>query len=336
MKRRWRKIRYRLEWFGLVLLTNLVPLLPRRVVVGLAYGIGTLAYFLDERGRKVALANIEAAFGDRYSPSERAKIIRASFCNFGRTMCDLFWAKSLTPQNYHRYLRVENIAVVRATLARGENVVFLCVHHGNFEWASLAAGFEGIPVTIVTETFKNAQLSSFFRRCRQVSGHRIIPQESSMIRLLKHVRKGGAAGMLVDLNLHPDKAATVIESFGMKMCVTYLHAVLAERGPARLVPVESLSQSDGTCRVIFHPPLEVAAGASRQQIAQQCWDFFEPTIRANPQHWLWFYKHWRYLPSQAQRSYPFYARSHPDFDALLQRDAVAPLATSGARQFVAH
>lgn len=328
MKHHWRKFRYRLEWFGLVLLSTVLPQLPRRLVVLVANAIGTIGYACDKRGQQVALANIAAAFGDRYTPAQRREIARASYRNFARTMCDLFWSPALTPKNYRRYLHIENIAVLHRLRDRGESAVLICMHHGNFEWASLAAGFEGVPATIVTETFKNAQLSDFFKKCREVSGHRIIPQESSMIKLLKHVRKGGVAGVLVDLNLNPDKAATIIDTFGMKMCVTYLHAVLAERGPARLVPLVSLSQPDGTCRVVCHEPLELPPGATHQQVAQFCWNYFEPAVRNNPQQWLWAYKHWRFKPRAGGERYPFYSRTTDEFEALLASEQEARIAAT--------
>ena len=321
MKRRWRKIRYRLEWLCLVSLRWLVPKLPRRAVVLLADVIGTIGYYCDKRGRPVALANLVAAFGDHYSLAQRQQIVCASYREFGRTMLDLFWAPALTPENFRRYMRIENLEVLERLKARGESAVFITIHHGNFEWASLATGFAGFPTTIVTDKFKNVQLSAFFKACRQVSGHRIIPQEASMIRLLKHVRRGGYSGMLVDLNLRPEEAATVIDTFGMKMCVTLLHAVLAQRGPARMVPVEGCSEPDGTCRVIFHEPLEFPPDAPHQQIAQGCWDFFEPVIRANPHRWLWAYKHWRFKPQAASRHYPFYAQASGEFDGLLSQVA---------------
>jgi lauroyl/myristoyl acyltransferase len=322
MKRRWKKVRYGLEWFGLVLLTSLIPCLSRRMVVLLSHLIGTVAFRLDQRGRSVALANITAAFGDQYTPEQRLKIARASYHNFGRTMCDLFWARALTQDNYRRFIKVQNAQVLREVQARGESVVLVCIHHGNFEWTSLAAGFEGLSASIVTETFKNQKLADFFKSRREVSGHRIIPQESSMLRLLKLMRRGGAAGMLVDLNLRPSEAATVIEAFGMKMCVTFLHSVLVQRGPARLVPAEGRSLPDGTCEVVFHQPLEIPAEATLQQIAQQCWNFFEPTIRARPHEWLWAYRHWRYKPQQPARPYPYYAVPCTEFDRLIERTAL--------------
>lgn len=318
MRRRWKRIRHRLEWLALVCLTNLIPLLPRRAIVWLASSLGGLAFRLDSRGRDRSLANIEAAFGGQYMPAQRLEIARASYRNFARTVFDLFWAKALTRENFRRYLKIENAHILHELQARGESAVLVCIHHGNFEMASLAVGFEGIPVTIVTERFKNPSVSDFFKRCRESSGHRIIAQESSMIRLLKHVRRGGVAGMLADLNLRPHEAATVIDTFGMKMCVTFLHSILAQRGRAKLVPTEGISLPDGTCRVVFHQPLTIAPDASPQQIAQQCWDFFEPTIRTTPQNWLWTYRHWRYKPNNTSQRYPFYATPCKEFDRLLE------------------
>ena len=318
-KKRWRKIRYRLEWLCLGLIAWLVPLLPRRVVVRLADGIGLAAYFCDQRGRRLALANLEAAFGSLYSPRQRVEIARASFRDLSRTMFDLFWAPALTKENFRRYMDVQNIEVLHKLRERGESAVILCIHHGNFEWASLAAGFEGFSHTIVTEKFKNPLIAQVFTNCRQVSGHRIITQKSSMIRLLKHVKRGGFSGMLVDLNCKPGEAATVIDAFGMAMCATFLHAVLAQRGGARLVPLEGRSQPDGSCRVIFHEPLEVPQGLNRRQFTQFCWNYFAPIIRDQPQHWMWAYRHWRFKPQAAVSPYPFYARANPEFEKLLEK-----------------
>jgi len=63
---------------------------------------------------------------------------------------------------------------------------------------------------------------------------------------------------------------------------------------------------------------------THQQIAQACWDSFEPYVRKNPAPWLWMYKHWRYRPSDAQRPYPFYANVEPRFDKLLKSEESQP------------
>src|SRR5438093_10500063 len=116
MRSHWKRIRYRLEWIGLLLATKLIPLFSRRACYHLAQIAGTLLSFLDRQAYHIALSNLEVAFGDRFSARERRKIGRESFQHFARTMVDLLWSPRLTPQNFSRYIECENlIATVPAT-----------------------------------------------------------------------------------------------------------------------------------------------------------------------------------------------------------------------------
>jgi lauroyl/myristoyl acyltransferase len=323
MRERWKKIRYRLEWSGCILLTKLVPLLPRMACVRLAHLIGTLAFHFDHHGRAVALANVEAAFGNEFSPAQREAMVRKSYRNFARTMLDLFWAPRLAKGGWQRWLSLENTGLLDTLRERKQGSITMCVHCGNWEWASLAVGFHGTQAQIVSEDFKNARLNAIFAGLRSVSGHQMIEQHNSMLRLFRVARSGRMAGMLADLSLRPSEASVVIEVFGLKTCVTLLHAVLANKAGAVVVPMHGRPQPDGTCIATLYPPLEFPPGASEREIAQACWNFFEPIIREDPGQWLWAYKHWRYLPKDAARPYPFYAFSSRDFDELLKRTGPA-------------
>lgn len=324
---RWKSFRYRLERRALDAFAWLIPRLSRRHCVKLGLVLGDLAYALDARGRAVAHANLECVFGDRFSPEQRRGLVRSSYRNFVQTMLDLFWGRNLTAANHAQWLRLEGFEQLRERHARsrGGSILF-CVHQGNWEWGSLAFGFAGLPTIIVAENFKNRLLTEIFNGLREVSGHQIIPQENSMLRLLKTVKRGGSTGLLLDLNLRPSQSATIIEAFGspgLGMCVTFLHALLAQRAGTLLFPVETQPQSDGTCRVIAHPPVEWPAGASVREIAQRCWDAFEPIVLARPGEWLWPYKHFRYRPHDPPRPYPFYANESPKFQKL-RRAVMAP------------
>src|SRR6266851_8459292 len=101
-------MRYRLEWLGLLLATKIVPLLSRRGCYRLALALGGLMSILDRHGRKVALSNLEVAFGDGFSEREREQIARESFQHFARTMLDLLWSPRLTAENFSRYIDLEN------------------------------------------------------------------------------------------------------------------------------------------------------------------------------------------------------------------------------------
>lgn len=313
----WKQIRYRLEWAGVKVLTSLIPLLPRGGCAALARWVGRAAFALDERGRRVTLANIEAALGDAYTAEERVRIGRESYENFTRTMLDLFWAPGLTRPGGEKYVEVKGLENLDALA--GEARVVMVAHCAGFEWASIGCGLRGYRGYTLTQAFKNPLLDKLFTDLRMCTGQQIITQDMSMLRMLRQVKKGNLVGMLIDLNLPPEQAATVIETFGMKMCSTYLHAVLAQRAGAALVPMTSDPLPDGRCLVELHPPLEIAEGATDHEIAQQAWDFFEQRIRARPELWMWVYKHWRFKPKGATHAYPFYANESGKFQKLLRK-----------------
>jgi lauroyl/myristoyl acyltransferase len=191
-------------------------------------------------------------------------------------------------------------------------------HTGGFEWTGLGPGLVGLTGCVLTQAFKNPALDKLFTDLRSCTGQTIITQEMSMLRMLRQVMKGNYVGMLIDLTVSPTQAATVIETFGMKMCATYLHCVLALRAGAHLVPMTSDPRPDGSCVVELHPELEIPEGADEREIAQIAWDFFEKRIRERPALWMWMYKYWRFRPKGAEHVYPFYANESGKFEKLLR------------------
>ncbi len=317
MKSFWKQVRYRLEYFGCVTLAGLIPLLPRRICVSLSDTLGNLFYRFDRRSRAVALENLRLSLGATFDDARREQIARASFRNFARAMLDLFWARNLTPSNFEKYIKVENFGVIREAHARHGGVIFLALHAGSHEWVSLTSGFVGMPSSMVALDFKNPSLDAVFRRAREHSGNRIIGQKQSMLRLMRAVRRGGV-GLLADLALRLEHPGEFINAFGRKMHVTFLHALLHARTGVPIIPVTNVPHPDGTCTVTAHAPLVFPPGTDLRTITQACWDFFEPVIRAQPELWLWNYKHWRYRPSDAApEDYPFYARWSERLDEVM-------------------
>ena len=320
----WKSFRYRLEEIGCRILAEVIPRLPRPVCYALARFLGTLGYYLDRRGRKVALENLRCVFAEEHSENELRRIARESYVSFARAMLDLFWSARITKENYAKYVDLDSLLpYVQLNRESGRGVVFMCVHQGNWEWASLGGGLIGLSNVTVTANFKNPRLTELFRELREKSGQVMVGQDGSLLRMLRAIQRGGTTGLLIDLNVLPGRMATVLEVFRNRagepllLCAPVLHVMLAERLGALLVPAETRLLPDGRWAVITHPPVEYAEGASMHEVAQRCWDAFEPILRARPADYLWAYKHFRFLPSEASRAYPGYANRSKAFEKLL-------------------
>ena len=318
MLSRWKRTRYRLEWLGLSLATKLIPLCSRKACYRLAQIAGALLSLLDRRRYHVALSNLEVAFGNQLSARERRKIARESFQHFARTMVDLLWSPRLTPLNFLWYIELQNFEETMRDTGAERSVIIACYHYSNFEWLSLACGFLELKGTIISQEFKNSSLDAIFKKLREQSAHELVPRERGIMRLYKVLRRKGRTALLVDLTVPPSQGAVAIDCFGLKTCVTSAHAWLNERTGVPIIPAHCEPLPNGRYRLIFHPKINATGGMSHQQIAQACWNSFEPYVRKNPAPWLWMYKHWRYLPANADRSYPFYANFYRPFEDMLE------------------
>ena len=318
-------MRYRLEWLGLMAALKLVPLLSRKSCFAIGGWAGRIAATLDRSGRRVALSNLEAAFGDEFSMARREKLVRESYQHFARAMLDLFWSPRLTRENYAQYLEFQNVEQLRAEIAPSYSCVVGSFHYSNFEWLSLASGWLGFPSAITTQEFKNPLLDGFFQKLRERSGHRTVPREGAIVRLYKILRRKGRVALLVDTTLPPHHPTVVIECFGMQTIVTVAHAWLQDKTGVPMVPLYCEPLADGRYRAVSLPLLRHAANATHQEIAQACWNAFEPVVRRNPAPWLWMYKHWRYKPADAPHAYPSYSHESMEFDQIAGRPNYAKL-----------
>ena len=314
-------LRQKLEFLGLSSFVWLVGRLPYYWLRHIANVLGSIVFAFDKRGRAVALANLDAAFGARFDARRKREIARGSYQTFARTMLELFWSPGFTKEAAARIADCEGLELAECNHDDSAAAIYPCLHFSNFEWLGQYCAYAVCRGPIITQKFKNPLLGPIFDRLRGSSGHKIISQERAMIRMLKHLKGGGKFGVLADLNLDPDEGSVVVETFGgLKVSMTQIHAILALRTGAKIIPVECRPLPDGRYCMIYHKPLEYPTEATPAEIAQLCWNVLEPSIHEQPECWLWAYKHWRFRPVNDQTGrYPFYANVAKRFDKMLSK-----------------
>jgi lauroyl/myristoyl acyltransferase len=234
-------------------------------------------------------------------------------------MLDLFWSPRLTQENFRDYIELSGVEESRSEMGSGGSCIFGVFHYSNFEWLGLVYAWLGFNAAIAAEELKNPLLDAFFAKLREQSGHTIVPREGAIVRLYKVLRKQGRIALFVDTTLPAHHPTVVIECFGLKTMITVAHAWLQEQTGVPLIPMYCEPLPAGRYRLVALPKVTVRPGATHQEIAQACWDSFEPVVRRNPAPWLWMYKHWRYKPADAPRPYPFYSQESPFFEQIAAR-----------------
>ncbi|MGF1657690.1 MAG: lysophospholipid acyltransferase family protein [Verrucomicrobiales bacterium] len=317
----WKKLRWRLEFSGLLVATLFTRALPRRLMIAFANLGGWLWYRLDRRSRVVADQNLALVFADK-DESWRRNIAVKSCQNIVRAALELLWAQRLSGGSWKKWVVLEGF---EKEFERQGPAILTLTHYGSFEWIGLMLAHAGLEGMALTQPFKNPLIEEYYKKMRTRSGNTVASKQGAMLRMFKQLKRGGRVGLLVDLTLHPNQPSVVLDSFGRWQNMTMLHALLHQRSGAPILILESEPLPDGRVLIRALEPIESSEGLSLEDIARQCWAAYQKRILARPDLWLWAYKHWRYLDPSAPEKYPDYAHVSPKFTKKIQamKDAQA-------------
>ena len=185
-----------------------VPWLPRRCVLGLAHGIGALACLCSRSRRKVALANLEAVYGESMPHPDRIVLLKRMFQHMVLLAFDLFWFSVFTRRRIARWVEFDESFDAFWTTSPS---IMVGGHIGNWEALGLAVAVRGAPTTAVVAELKNPVSDRVLNMCRRVGGTRVVEKTSAVRRMLRGLRAGERIVLLLDQNTPPDDGGVFVD-----------------------------------------------------------------------------------------------------------------------------
>ncbi|MCX7817936.1 MAG: lysophospholipid acyltransferase family protein [Kiritimatiellae bacterium] len=290
-----------------------IPRLSRSAVLAAARAFAKAAAATPSHARKVALANLQLAYGEELSAAARRQRMRRSFESFALALLDAVWFGGGAPQRLRDHVRHDRAFLERIRADRPH--VLLTAHLGDWEALGQAVAAEGVRLMSVAAPLANPSVDRLFAELRRASGQTIVPQRGAMLRLWRHLKDGGQVAMLLDQNVKPEEGGVFVPFFGLPVPVSRAAAALALRMRCPILSAFMLAESDGTCRVIAGEAIEPSAfpsGEDAEAVAQLTAEvaaLCERAVRRWPDAWLWSYKRWKHVPPGAPAErYPFYAK----------------------------
>src|SRR5204862_7222650 len=116
-------------------------MLPMSAAIAAGTLLGHAFHAVDGTHRRLALANLAAAFPAR-TPAERAAIARDMFAHFGRLLTVLLKFSTMTPEQMLSRVEFEGEERVRAAHAHGKGVLLFTGHFGYAEINALVHALE--------------------------------------------------------------------------------------------------------------------------------------------------------------------------------------------------
>lgn len=285
----------------------LVPLLPRRAVVAAARCLGALAFRVCGRQRRVALANLELAFGPDMPPDRKTGVVQAMYRIFALIVLDIFWFGVFTRRRIARWVHTDDSLDV---YLKTKPAVVVTAHFGNWEVMGQAVALLGAPCVSVAAPLDNALVDRLMVRRRTSAGQGVVDQQGAVPALLNALRKGANVALLVDQNVLPQEGGEYVDFFKLPVPMSRAPAVLAQRTGAQVVFLYCIADNDGRYTLFGAVPrTDHNSDKGPSELTRAIADTMQRVIADHPEQWLWIYKRWKYVPEDRRvDQYPFYAR----------------------------
>lgn len=279
-------------------LAFLFKVIPVSLALFIARRLGVLSMYFSPKRRRIAYANLKAAFGAKYTTGQLKKILRRTYANIGQGLIEVLLLPKMDKAYVERYISYEDFHLADEALKRGKGLIFLTAHFGNWEVGNIACAIRGFPFKAIAREQKPYLLNQLLNRYRESKGCRMIPKGLAIKEILKSLRSNGIAAMLVDQDA--GKTGVFVKLFGREASWNRGVMEFAIKTGASIIPGFAIREKGPYIRFKLFKPIELPQHGSKEDIIKEGFEAYvsdlESLITEYPDQWLWQHRRWKSTP----------------------------------------
>ena len=290
------KLLYLSTWFGFKIGCAAIRVCPG-AIFRLSDALAKVGFYLFSGFRARSIANIRIALGDRLGASEIDSIARQSLRNFLRACVEIAVAVESSDDKIRADIPVVGRKHLDAALAKGNGVLLLSAHLGNFFLVGCRVAVDGLPAFVLVNQPRDGRFAELMDQYRLEARQKTIharPRPRALRELTEVLRRNQVAVVIADE--YRRGSGIEVPLFGKTVIARRGPVSLALRTGAAVVPACMVRQADDSLRLVIEPELELERDQRNAEAIREntirITRWLERTVRSYPEQWNWMNIHW--------------------------------------------
>jgi len=269
-------------------------ILPMKPVFALARLLGNLGYYLLPGRRKIALRNLEIAFGKDKTEAERRRICRSSFISLCYSGAEFFFIERIT-RNWEKHFTFQGDRMIDDCIRSHQAFFVFGGHLGGWMMISMVPRRFGVSGGVVIRPQRNPYIDRFLRQLVAKYQGLMINTRGTGKQIEKMIMQGNLIGFYMDQQSRR-KQGIPVDFFGIPAYSHIVPGYLAWKHRIPMFPFWMPRTRPGQFTTIFRKPVEFVYSGDQekdiQEVTRRIVKEIENTIREYPEQWLWAHNRW--------------------------------------------
>ena len=302
---RWlnERLAYWATRIGMRLAVLAVKIVPHWIIYRLTDGAAAAAFYSFRGFRIRSIANLRTAWGNDLPDAQIRRVAQGSLRNFFRAFIELPIVLAADSGELRNMISVVGCDNLDAAVGKGNGVVLLSAHLGNFFLLGTRLALDGYAVHVLVNQPRHGRFAELMDQYRLQVLQKTIharPRREAFKQVAQALRRNEAVIMIAD-EYRRTGSGVRVPFFG--------RSVLARRGPvtvalrtgAAVVPAYVIRRPDNKLQLIIEPEIElIRSDRDKPEIAEnilRITAWLEKTVRSHPDQWNWMSIKWDALAS---------------------------------------
>jgi KDO2-lipid IV(A) lauroyltransferase len=272
----------------LKILTFFIKIIPVFLMEKIIKFLGNFAFFVMKGYRKLALKNMDIAFGDKYTKEEKIKMCKQIFVEC-MSFLEIFQLYKFKDEQLMKMVEIEGEEILEKVYKEKKGVIAISPHMGNFPFALIILSKKGYPINMIVARSVNVYTDRELRKLREKYGIPSISKKDLKKAIedsQKWIKNGGI--LCIYLDQHAPNGVKC-EFFGKEVYVPTGAAIFARKYKANVIGLYTVRTAPMKHKIIIEGPYKLKESKNVHEDVKENTAFFikrvQSWVEKYPEQW---------------------------------------------------